>query len=148
MRYHNNPTIMNSMALTLETILNTTANWLVTNINPDGFTATAGLLSTILLGLLILALEETDDKKKRPVIRLALMRDFFSYHSLLVAAILLLLPVFVWPIEQPSGNRPYSTLESSKIILSVISFIVGVLFFSNCFFASGNGSPTRCQTMT
>lgn len=117
------------MAITLETILSTTANWLVTNINPDGFTATAGLLSTILLGLLILALEETDDKKKRPVIRLALMRDFFSYRLLLVAAILLLLPVFVWPIEQSSGNRPYSTLESSKIILSVISFIVGVLFF-------------------
>lgn len=65
------------MAITLEPILSTTANWLVTNINPDGFTATAGLLSTILLGLLILALEETDDKKKRPVIRLALMRDFF-----------------------------------------------------------------------
>lgn len=120
---------MNSMALTLETILNTTANWLVTNINPDGFTATAGLLSTILLGLLILALEETDDKKKRPVIRLALMRDFFSYHSLLVAAILLLLPVFVWPIEQPSGNRPYSTLESSTIILSAVLFIVGLLIF-------------------
>lgn len=116
-------------AITLETILSTTANWLVTNINPDGFTATAGLLSTILLGLLILALEETDGKKKRPVIRLALMRDFFSYRLLLVAAILLLLPVFVWPIEQSSGNRPYSTLESSKIILSVISFIVGVLFF-------------------
>ena len=127
MRYHNNPTIMNSMALTLETILNTTANWLVTNINPDGFTATAGLLSTILLGLLILALEETDDKKKRPVIRLALMRDFFSL--LLFASILLLLPVFFWPTEQSSGNWPYSTLESSKIILSVISFIVGVLFF-------------------
>ncbi|MCF2561020.1 hypothetical protein I6E06_00705 [Bifidobacterium boum] len=110
-----------------KTILSTTANWLVTNINPDGFTATAGLLSTILLGLLILALEETDDKKKRPVIRLALMRDFFSL--LLFASILLLLPVFFWPTEQSSGNRPYSTLESSKIILPVISFIVGVLFF-------------------
>ena len=120
---------MNSMAITLETILNTTANWLVTNINPDGFTATAGLLSTILLGLLILALEETDDKKKRPVIRLALMRDFFSYPLLLFAAILLLFPVFVWPIEQSSGSRPYSTLQSSIIIFSVVSFIVGLYIF-------------------
>lgn len=121
--------MITSVNIMLETILSTTANWLVTNINPDGFTATAGLLSTILLGLLILALEETDDKKKRPVIRLALMRDFFSYPLLLFASILLLLPVFFWPTEQSSGNRPYSTLESSKIILSVISFIVGVLFF-------------------
>lgn len=113
----------------METILSTTANWLVMNINPDGFTATAGLLSTILLGLLILALEETDDKKKRPVIRLALMRDFFSYPLLLFAAILLLFPVFVWPIEQSSGSRPYSTLQSSIIIFSVVSFIVGLYIF-------------------
>lgn len=113
----------------METILSTTANWLVTSINPDGFTATAGLLSTILLGLLILALEETDDKKKRPVIRLALMRDFFSYPLLLFAATLLLFPVFVWPIEQSSGSRPYSTLKSSIIIFSVVSFIVGLYIF-------------------
>jgi hypothetical protein len=117
------------MVITLETILNTAANWLVTNINPDGCTATAGLLSAILLGLLILALEETDDKKKRPVIRLALMRDFFSYPLLLFAATLLLFPVFVWPIEQSSGSRPYSTLKSSIIIFSVVSFIVGLYIF-------------------
>ncbi|MEE8727325.1 MAG: hypothetical protein SOH72_02970 [Bifidobacterium thermacidophilum] len=125
------------MAITLETILSTTANWLVTNINPDGFTATAGLLSTILLGLLILALEETDDKKKRPVIRLALMRDFFSYPLLLFAAILLLLPVFFWPIEQSSGSRPYSTLKSSIIIFSVVSFIVGLYIFSRLLLRLG-----------
>lgn len=121
--------MITSVNIMLEPILSTTANWLVTNINPDGFTATAGLLSTILLGLLILALEETDNKKKRPVIRLALMRDFFSYPLLLLAAILLLFPVFVWPIEQSSGSRPYSTLKSSIIIFSVVSFIVGLYIF-------------------